>query len=102
MGLDRWREKKFYLPSYGSLFALISFLLGFGGYGPSTLRAEEETPAEVFNRICANCHNTNPPPRAMRGEQLRALPPEKIFFALDKGPMARTDVRCSLLDRNLE
>ena len=88
MGLDRREKKKFYFPSYGSLFALISFLLGLGGYGPSTLRAEEETPAEVFNRICSNCHNTNPPPRAMRGEQLRALPPEKIFFALDKGLMA--------------
>jgi hypothetical protein len=69
------------------LLTLVSCLLGMGLYRASALWAEEETSSEVFNRICANCHNNNPPPRAMRGEQLRALPPEKIFFALDKGMM---------------
>ena len=35
------------------LLALVSFVLGFGLYRPSTLQAEEETPSEIFNRICS-------------------------------------------------
>ncbi len=88
MLLDRRGEQHLRVAVYVRLLALMSFVLGLGLYRPSTLQAEEETSSEIFNRICSNCHNNNPPPRAMRDEQLRALPPEKIFFALDKGLMA--------------
>jgi polyvinyl alcohol dehydrogenase (cytochrome) len=66
---------------------VVSFLLCIGLYGTPALQAEE-TPAEVFNNLCVGCHNANPPPRAMSGEALHQLAPEKIFFALDKGLMS--------------
>lgn len=88
MSLYRQEEKRSYVAVRGHMFAIAAFVLSLGVFGVPTLQAAEETPAEVFNRICSNCHNNTPPPRAMRSEQLRTLAPEKIFFAIDKGLMA--------------
>ena len=87
MRSDIQGNRIFYYTRQGRRQAVVLSLLGLGLYGAPATQAEE-TPAEIFNRICASCHNSNPPPRAMHGEALRALPAEKVFFALDKGLMA--------------
>ncbi len=87
MVLSRQEKNRSYAAVQGYVFTLAAVVLSLV-LTSVPAQAAEETPSEVFNRICADCHNSTPPPRAMRSEQLRALAPEKIFFALDKGLMA--------------
>ncbi len=42
----------------------------------------------AFEASCAICHGENPAPRALTREQLKKLPPEKIFTAQVSGLMA--------------
>lgn len=87
MRLSLWKDEFLDGAVRTRVFNAVLFLLGLSLYNVSALLAEQ-TPAEIFNSICAGCHNATPPPRAMSGEALRGLAPEKIFFAIDKGMMA--------------